>query len=122
MSNKLPNDGKVARFHITLDRMRNIAYPPTFPRPINSGKKTLFGHIKKPLNLRIESTDTDRRSIVADITVVGNNNIKRNNIAFAQYPFQRTDAVDNLFIDRKASVTRKNLPPNLIKMTSAFRT
>src|SRR5690625_876145 len=39
MSNKLPNDGKVARFHITLDRMRNIAYPPTFPRYVERSEE-----------------------------------------------------------------------------------
>ena len=56
------------------------------------------------LQTGLDAADRNRDGVVADVTLVLDGHVQRDDVAVAQHALERADAVDDLLVDRDADV------------------
>ena len=108
VAHKLPNYRKARRFHMTLNRVRDIRKPVLRNRLVNPQKKRLFGHFQEPPGGFGYLADRNSHGGISVITVVIDAEIQTQDVPFIQRPRGRK-TMNHLFIHRRAQAVRK--PP-----------
>jgi hypothetical protein len=77
------------------------------------------GDLQQLGGLRGNGADRDRQGVVADVAVVFNDHVERDDVTVAQDALQGADAVDHLFVHREAGVGGIAARVQLVAMAGA---
>ena len=119
MTNQITDDSETARLDKGLDGMGDVADAMADLRLPDADVEGLLGGLEELGDPRRDGADRHGDGIVADVPVVFDGDIERDDVAFAEDALEGADAVDNLLVDREAGMGREATRTDLITVIRA---
>ena len=122
VTDHVAHDAEAVGLDVRLDGIRDVADASADLGFRDAEAEGLFGHLQEALPLGRDRPDGDGGGVVADVAVVGNHDVDRDDVAIAQDAAERGDAMHHFFIDRDAGVRRIAAGTQLVTVAGAAGT
>ena len=98
VSHEISDHRKTALLNHSLHCMGNLAHTITETSRVDPFVHRSFGNVEESLHIGSDASYRHRTAIVADVSVVPRADVDANDIAFAQYAVETSDAMDDLVV------------------------